>query len=83
MESVCAMKVMFDYANPKHMRSRGKSGLEGLGTFCAPRGHRRFDLAKQTQTYDPKQTFIKRWGADGGAPPLDFVDAADWPVALP
>jgi len=55
--------------------------LAGVG--ADPRGHRRFDLAKQTQTYDPKQLFIKHWGADKNAPPLDSVDAADWPIVSP
>ena len=55
--------------------------LAGVG--ADPRGHRRFDLAKQTQTYDPRQLFIKHWGADKNAPPLDSVDAADWPIVSP
>ena len=55
--------------------------LAGVG--ADPRGHRRFDLVKQTRTYDPQQLFIKRWGADKSAPPLDSVDAADWPVFIP
>ena len=55
--------------------------LAGVG--ADPRGHRRFDLVKQAQTYDPKQLFIKRWGADKNTLPLDSVDAADWPVFIP
>jgi len=33
--------------------------LGGVG--ADPRGHRQFNLAKQTQTYDPKGLYIKRW----------------------
>ena len=53
--------------------------LAGVG--ADPRGHRRFDLAKQTKIYDPKQDFIKRWGGDLYDNGLDSVDAADWPVS--
>ena len=53
--------------------------LAGVG--ADPRGHRRFDLAKQTKIYDPKQEFIKRWGGDLHDNGLDSVDAADWPVS--
>lgn len=52
--------------------------LAGVG--ADPRGHRRFDLAKQTQIYDPQQAFIKHWGGDKHDAALDSVDAADWPV---
>ncbi len=53
--------------------------LAGVG--ADPRGHRRFDLAKQTKIYDPKQVFIKRWGGDLYDNGLDSVNAADWPVS--
>lgn len=33
--------------------------LAGLG--ADPRGHRRFDLTKQAATYDPDETFRKKW----------------------
>lgn len=37
--------------------------LAGVG--ADPRGHRRFDLAKQTATYDPKGVFRNKWlGSD-------------------
>lgn len=53
--------------------------LAGVG--ADPRGHRRFNLAKQTQQYDPKGEFIAAWqGEDGAEQALDSVDAADWPV---
>ena len=52
--------------------------LAGVG--ADPRGHRRFDLAKQTNTYDPERAFIERWGGDSHDGFLDSVDAADWPV---
>lgn len=53
--------------------------LAGVG--ADPRGHRRFDLSKQTQIYDPKRAFIKRWGGDNHDGNLDSVDAADWPMS--
>jgi len=52
--------------------------LAGVG--ADPRGHRRFDLAKQTNIYDPKRVFIERWDGDNHDDSLDSVDAADWPV---
>jgi deoxyribodipyrimidine photo-lyase len=33
--------------------------LAGVGSD--PRGHRQFNLAKQTEIYDPKGEFVKRW----------------------
>ncbi|WP_258240928.1 DASH family cryptochrome [Pseudidiomarina homiensis] len=50
--------------------------LAGVG--ADPRGHRRFDLDKQTQQYDPNQTFIHHWQGDVASQP-DWIDAADWP----
>jgi len=55
--------------------------LAGVG--ADPRHHRRFDLTKQTQIYDPDRIFIKHWGGDTHDPVLDSVDAADWPVFKP
>ena len=52
--------------------------LAGVG--ADPRGHRRFDLAKQAQIYDPDNQFVRRWGGDQPLQPLDSVDAADWPI---
>ncbi|WP_163930042.1 DASH family cryptochrome [Paraferrimonas sp. SM1919] len=51
--------------------------LAGVG--ADPRGHRRFDLTKQTQMYDPFNQFIKRWQGHIVNTPLDNVDLADWP----
>lgn len=51
--------------------------LAGVG--ADPRGHRRFDLDKQTQQYDPTGAFIKRWHGDVAAQP-EWIDAADWPI---
>lgn len=51
--------------------------LAGVG--ADPRGHRRFDLTKQTQQYDPKGEFIERWQGDIAAQP-EWIDAADWPI---
>jgi len=53
--------------------------LAGVG--ADPRGHRRFNLMKQTQIYDPKGDFIKKWGGDNYDSQLDSVDAADWPIS--
>lgn len=51
------------------------------GVGADPRGGRHFDLAKQTQQYDPKREFIQRWQGDAHADePLDSLDAADWPI---
>ncbi|ASG66779.1 deoxyribodipyrimidine photolyase [Idiomarina piscisalsi] len=52
--------------------------LAGVG--ADPRGHRRFNLEKQTAQYDPEGEFIKRWGGNIKTLPIDSVDAADWPV---
>lgn len=52
--------------------------LAGVG--ADPRGHRRFDLDKQTRQYDPQEAFIKRWQGEQNLSPLDTTDAADWPV---
>ena len=54
--------------------------LAGVG--ADPRGHRQFDLNKQTQIYDPKQQFIDRWQGHTGNHPLDSIDASDWPIDL-
>lgn len=53
--------------------------LAGVG--ADPRGHRRFDLEKQTQQYDPDRHFINRWAPEENDLPLDQFDAADWPIA--
>lgn len=52
--------------------------LAGVG--ADPRGHRRFDLDKQTKIYDPEKTFIKHWGGDQHLEQLDSRDAVDWPI---
>jgi deoxyribodipyrimidine photo-lyase len=52
--------------------------LAGVG--ADPRGHRRFDLDKQTKIYDPKGLFIKRWGGDQHLEELDSRDIVDWPI---
>ncbi len=52
--------------------------LAGVG--ADPRGHRRFDLDKQTQYYDPDGHFIERWTDSEETLPLDSVDMVDWPV---
>ena len=52
--------------------------LAGVG--ADPRGHRHFDLDKQTRIYDPQQGFIRRWQGQANVTPLDTTDAADWPL---
>ena len=54
--------------------------LAGVG--ADPRGHRQFDLNKQTQIYDPKQQFIKRWRGQYNNLPLDSIDPSDWPIDI-
>jgi len=54
--------------------------LGGVG--ADPRGHRQFNLAKQTQTYDPEGQFIKRWGGDEMMLPIHRVDYHDWPIEM-
>lgn len=52
--------------------------LAGVG--ADPRGHRQFDLNKQTQIYDPNREFIRRWEGDYDRQPLDSIDPSDWPM---
>ena len=52
--------------------------LAGVG--ADPRGHRKFDLNKQTATYDPQREFIHRWQGNTSLVALDSVNAADWPI---
>ncbi len=52
--------------------------LAGVG--ADPKGHRKFDLHKQTEIYDPDGEFIKRWAGNQADSELDSVDATDWPV---
>lgn len=52
--------------------------LAGVG--ADPRGSRRFNLDKQTRTYDPDGEFIRAWRGEAGSQAIDSVDAADWPI---
>ncbi|OAN13061.1 FAD-binding protein [Photobacterium jeanii] len=52
--------------------------LAGVG--ADPRGHRKFDLAKQTTIYDPDHHFIRKWKGNEHDGKIDTVDAADWPI---
>ncbi|ABG38684.1 deoxyribodipyrimidine photo-lyase (single-stranded DNA-specific) [Paraglaciecola sp. T6c] len=52
--------------------------LSGVGVD--PRGHRRFDLAKQAQQYDPNGEFVRQWAGDTYVSGIDQTDAADWPL---
>ena len=53
--------------------------LAGVG--ADPRGHRQFDLNKQTQIYDPQEQFIQRWQGRFNSLPLDSTDPSDWPIS--
>ncbi len=52
--------------------------LAGVG--ADPRAGRHFNLAKQTQMYDPHNTFINHWRGNN-VQSLDSSDAADWPLS--
>jgi len=52
--------------------------LAGVGVD--PRGQRRFDLIKQTQTYDPDGAYVKDWKGDENIIPTNSRDASDWPI---
>ncbi len=51
--------------------------LAGVG--ADPRGHRKFDLSKQAEIYDPHGKFTQQWDGFGKSDSLDSIDAADWP----
>jgi deoxyribodipyrimidine photo-lyase len=51
--------------------------LAGVG--ADPRGHRRFNLQKQMQIYDPDGRVLERWNGADCAPQLDSNDMVDWP----
>lgn len=53
--------------------------LAGVGSD--PRGHRRFNLQKQSQTYDPDGRFIALWKGAECEECLDHVDIVDWPIS--
>lgn len=52
--------------------------LAGVG--ADPRGHRKFDLAKQAEIYDLGGKFTQAWDGFDKGDDLDSTDAADWPV---
>ncbi|MGR5220677.1 DASH family cryptochrome [Vibrio parahaemolyticus] len=52
--------------------------LAGVG--ADPRGHRQFDLSKQTQLYDPDGIFVRKWKGNTDSASLDTVDIVDWPI---
>ena len=52
--------------------------LAGVG--ADPRGHRHFNLEKQTQAYDPNGEFIKCWHGKEKMLSIDNVDMVDWPL---
>ena len=51
------------------------------GVGVDPRGGRHFNIEKQTELYDPKGTYRRKWRAQS-CDQLDSVDAADWPIEL-
>jgi deoxyribodipyrimidine photo-lyase len=53
--------------------------LAGVG--ADPRGHRRFDLTKQTLAYDPQGTFVNHWSGHHCDTHLDSVGPDDWPIS--
>jgi deoxyribodipyrimidine photo-lyase len=52
--------------------------LAGVG--ADPRGHRHFDLDRQTEQHDPNRKFIDKWAPQSNNLPLDQFDAVDWPI---
>ncbi|PSW16532.1 deoxyribodipyrimidine photolyase [Photobacterium rosenbergii] len=52
--------------------------LAGVG--ADPQDNRHFNLAKQTEIYDPNGEFIRKWGGNNHDGSIDSVDAADWPI---
>ncbi|MZI95305.1 DASH family cryptochrome [Vibrio sp. CAIM 722] len=52
--------------------------LAGVG--ADQRGSRQFNLDKQTEMYDPQQSFINRWQGNTTTTSIDHVDMADWPI---
>ena len=53
--------------------------LAGVG--ADPRCSRHFNLAKQTEMYDPDKVFIERWHGNKAITPSDHVDMVDWPLS--
>lgn len=51
--------------------------LAGVG--ADPRGHRRFDLDKQAQLYDPQGQFVRQWQGDQLVSTIHSTDMVDWP----
>lgn len=52
--------------------------LAGVGADTRPKRH--FNLAKQTEQFDPKLKYIHKWADAYASADLDSVDAADWPI---
>ncbi len=50
------------------------------GVGVDPRGGRHFNLAKQSELFDPNGDYVRRWQGDRQLGQLDSVDAADWPL---
>jgi deoxyribodipyrimidine photo-lyase len=50
--------------------------LAGVGADA--RGHRKFDLRKQTQLYDPQQVFIRKWEGNSVPMNLHALNVVDW-----
>ena len=55
--------------------------IAGVGSD--PRGGRHFNLARQTEQFDPDGTFTKKWQGHRQVQPVHIVDGADWPILEP
>lgn len=53
--------------------------LAGVG--ADPRGKRRFDIDKQTESYDRERKFINKWQGDCAVEDLDSCDYNGWPIS--
>ncbi|MEI4551508.1 DASH family cryptochrome [Pseudoalteromonas spongiae] len=50
------------------------------GVGVDPRGGRHFNIEKQTELFDAKGVFIRKWQGSAVGSQLDANDAADWPI---
>lgn len=79
----------FDWLTHELMKAPGQgyfvvldNALQYLaGVGADPRSKRRFDIEKQTETYDPEEKFIRKWQGDAVSAQLDACDYNGWPIA--
>ena len=51
------------------------------GVGVDPRGGRHFNIEKQTQQFDPKSIYTKKWGGNQSPDAqLDHLNEVDWPI---